>query len=281
MERLVKISLVVVGVLSAFGSVVYGQPWLGSGVEGDPYQIWTAGDMQAIGGNSAYWDAHFELMADIDLSAYTGTSFNIIGYYLSGDNPFTGVFDGNGHTISNFTYTSTGTSTIGLFGYIAGDSAEVKDLGLINAEVDAGTGGEVGSLVACLWEGGTVSDCYVEGGSVSGGSAVGGLVGGSGRGTITNCYSTGSVSGTDWVGGLVGKSSGTITNCYSTGSVSGTWNVGGLVGGGGAIFNCYSTCDVLGEGYVGGLVGSKSNYGTVSNCYATGSISGTTGVGGL
>ena len=51
-------------------------------------------------------------------------------------------------------------------------------------------------------------------------------------GTITNCYSTGSVSGNKWVGGLVGVNNyyGTITNCYSTGSVSGKYNVGGLVG---------------------------------------------------
>jgi hypothetical protein len=56
--------------------------------------------------------------------------------------------------------------------------------------------------------------------------------------TITNCYSTGSVSGSSDVGGLVGInacfyiSCGSISNCYSTGSVSGSSDVGGLVGGG-------------------------------------------------
>ena len=71
-------------------------------------------------------DKHFRLMADIDLSGITVTSFNIIGYYVrenSPDNkPFTGVFDGNGHTISNFSY-STGTNYIGVFGYVCGENA--------------------------------------------------------------------------------------------------------------------------------------------------------------
>ena len=71
----------------------------GSGEPNDPYLIYTAEQMNAIGANPNDWDKHFKLMADIDLSAYTGTAFNIIG-------SFRGVFDGNGHTISNFTYTS-------------------------------------------------------------------------------------------------------------------------------------------------------------------------------
>jgi hypothetical protein len=53
-------------------------------------------------------------------------------------------------------------------------------------------------------------------------------------GSITNCYSTGDVSGDFMVGGLVGASAannvGTITNCYATGRVTGTTYVGGLLG---------------------------------------------------
>jgi hypothetical protein len=39
--------------------------------------------MNAIGANSNDWDKHFKLMADIDLSGFTGTDFNIIG--IDGD----------------------------------------------------------------------------------------------------------------------------------------------------------------------------------------------------
>ena len=131
----------------------------GSGISNDPYLIYDASQMNAIGADSNDWDKHFKLMADIDLSAYTGTSFNIIA--TNRDNPFNGVFNGNDHTISNFTYTSPGTSYIGLFGYVTG---EIKDLELIAPNVDAGTGRYVGSLVGWLKEG-TITSCCVKGGS--------------------------------------------------------------------------------------------------------------------
>ena len=200
----------------------------GSGTQADPYLIYTAKQLNAIGLFPCLLDKHFLLCADIDLSAYTGTSFNIIG--ASWPNVFRGVFDGSGHTISNFTYSSTETDFIGLFGYVDGGDAEIKNLGLIDPNVEAGTGNRVGLLVGRLSRG-TISGCYAEGGSVSGSFIVGGLVGFS-WGTINNCYSTGSVSGTSAVGGLVGVNflAATIIDCYATGSVTGNQNVGGLVG---------------------------------------------------
>ncbi|MHC4573334.1 MAG: GLUG motif-containing protein [Planctomycetota bacterium] len=274
----------------------------GAGTEQDPYLIETGEQMNLVGLFWCEWDKHFKLMADIDLSGYTGTSFNIIG---GGGNVYTtrrfiGVFDGNGHTISNFTYSTTDGYYTGVFGDV-GTGAEIKGLGLIDPNVDGGTRGYVGSLVARLGNG-TITNCYTEGGSVSGATNVGGLVGhssgtisncyssasvsggdvvgglvGSGGG-ISNCYSTASVSGNDYVGGLVGKGSGTITNCSSNASVSGHWYVGGLVGSSGKITNCSSNASVSGDKYVGGLVGSS---GGISTSYSTGTVSGTGEVGGL
>ncbi|MHC4707112.1 MAG: GLUG motif-containing protein, partial [Planctomycetota bacterium] len=232
----------------------------GTGRRNDPYLIYTAEQMNVIGLYEQDWDKHFKLMADIDLSGYAGTDFNIIGYWVALDSPenrpFRGVFDGNGHTISNFTYTSTGGNHIGLFGYIEDASAEIKDLGLIDSNIDAGMGGwGAGSLAGYLREG-TITECYVEGGSVSGNEEVGGLLGSNWECAISNCYSTSSVSGNEDVGGLVGDNAGTITNCYSTGSVSGGEWVGGLVGlNWGTITHCYSTGHVEGTVDVGGLVG--------------------------
>jgi hypothetical protein len=262
----------------------------GTGEPNDPYLIYTAEQMNVIGLHEEDWDKHFELMADIDLAAYTGTGFNIIGYYLryaSPDNkPFTGVFDGSGHTISNFSYTSTDANGIGLFGYVDDLNAEIRDMGLIEPNVDAGTGHAVGSLAGRV-EDGTISNCYVEGGRVSGGGGVGGLVGMNiWEGTITNCYSSSNVSGSFKVGGLVGYNGGggggTITNCYATGSVTGNEDVGGLVGvNSGTITNCYSSSNVSGSFKVGGLVGYNGGGGTITNCYATGSVTGNEDVGGL
>jgi hypothetical protein len=51
----------------------------GGGTAENPFLIYTAEQMNAIGVNPDDFDKHFKLMADIDLSSYTGTDFNIIG----------------------------------------------------------------------------------------------------------------------------------------------------------------------------------------------------------
>jgi len=89
------------------------------------------------------------------------------------------------------------------------------------------------------------------------------------------------VIGNDYVGGLVGHSDGTVSNSYSTGSVTGRWTIGGLVGWNheGVVSNSYSSGTVDGVSLVGGLTGS--NRATVSNCYSTGNVTGLEDVGGL
>lgn len=102
-----------------FISSAQGRLYSGAGTQQDPFIIDSAEKMNDIGLNQADWDKHFMLDADIDLSAYTGTQFNMIGYRVLGPQgsevPFTGVFDGNGFEISNFTYSSTGIDRIGVF----------------------------------------------------------------------------------------------------------------------------------------------------------------------
>ena len=212
----------------------------GTGDSNDPYLIYTPERMNAIGAEPNDGDKHFKLMDDIDLDGFTGTDFNIVGKGWA--YPFTGVFDGNGKKILNFTYTSTDTDYIGLFRYISliwGKDTIIKNLGLINPNVAAGKGRHVGILIGYLesdirkssLESETIIGCYVQGGSVSGGDRVGGLVGSNG-GLIIRCYATNSVSGNDFVGGLVGYNEGAITNCYSAGKVKGKINVGGMAGNG-------------------------------------------------
>ncbi|HUU20603.1 MAG TPA: GLUG motif-containing protein [Sedimentisphaerales bacterium] len=266
--------------LDAAASKKYGG---GTGEPNDPYLIYTAEQMNAIGAEPNDWDKHFKLMANIDLSVYAGTDFNIIGYWVdwgSSDNkPFAGVFDGNGQIISNFNYTSTDANNIGLFAYVDYPNAEIKDLGLIDPNVEAETGWVFGSLVGHMRTG-TISGCYVKGGSVSGNSAVGGLVGWNG-GIITNCRASSEVSGREnSAGALVGINLGIISNCHSSGSVSGKEIVGGMVGyNSDTIIDSYAIGNVTGGGTLGGLVGS--NEGTISSCHSTGSVSGNRAIGGL
>ncbi|MHC4555804.1 MAG: hypothetical protein ACYTFW_04060 [Planctomycetota bacterium] len=204
----------------------------GTGEPNYPYLIFTAEQMNTIGAEPNDWDKHFKLMADIDLSEYTGTDFNIIG--MNYGRAFDGVFDGNGHKISNFTYVSTEERLVGLFGRV-GYGGKVKDLGLRDPNIVAELSTGVSALVGWL-AGGSLSSCYVQGGKVMGYDSVGGLVGDNG-GTVNNCYSTANVSGNNRVGGLVGANwmsslygIGIISNCYTACNAMGTTDVGGLVG---------------------------------------------------
>ncbi|UCC21415.1 MAG: hypothetical protein JSW23_06240 [Planctomycetota bacterium] len=270
-------------VVCAFSSASLGAPWVGSGDANDPYQIRTAEDMQAIGADANYWDSYFKLMADIDLSEYTGTSFNIIGTGINAL-AFTGIFDGDGHVISNFTCATAGRNYVGLFGYIGvhGNNGEIREVGLTNVNVDGGSGNYVGSLVGYL-RSGEVSDCWIEGGTVLGdGYGVGGLVGWNAYAEVSRSYSTVTVEGSDdSVGGLVGYNGNIVSQSFASGIVTGDEYVGGLVGRNyGKVSDCYSSSSVSGNEIVGGLVGYNWP-GIVSRCYSTGSVSGNVGAGGL
>jgi hypothetical protein len=210
----------------------------GQGTEEEPFLICTAEQMQAIGENNHHWGKHFKLMANIDLNDFEPNAFNIIGDYMFG---FTGVFDGNGHAICNFTYIGTDEDRIGIFGEVSGN-AVIKNLGLVDPNVQVLEGQGVGTL-AGVHKGGAISNCYVRGGFVSGEKAIGGLVGGN-HGTVENCYSRSHVFGNDCVGGLVGYMlSGQIEDCYSASSVLGqtAFGYGGLIGcvAGGSMVNSF------------------------------------------
>ena len=276
----------------------------GTGEPNDPYLISTPQELNSIGHNSRLMSAHFKLIEDIDLA---DVKFFIIGNEIF---RFSGIFDGNGHTISNFNYTSTNTNHAGFFGYIDGLYAEVKNLGLSDPNVVAVTeaySSSIGSLIGRL-ENGVISGCYVQDGSISGSGhniagglvgvsygiitdcsvtcsvsgtvGVGGLAGGS-HGIIADCKSSGEVSGNDCVGGLLGNAGGIITKCTSSGNVSGNDSIGGLIGvNSGEVTYCYSSADVLSSGSeAGGLVGD--NTGTITDSYAAGNTSGNSIVGGL
>ena len=88
----------------------------GTGEPNDPYRIATAADLNDIDNHIEDYNKCFLMVDDIDLAAFTGTEFNIIGG--SWYEPFTGVFDGNGHTIHNLTYSSPGAWYKGLFGIL-------------------------------------------------------------------------------------------------------------------------------------------------------------------
>jgi surface antigen len=254
----------------------------GSGTAGDPYQIANKDDLLALANDINDYNKCFILTANIDMQGQEFATAIIaqdtsssVGFQGTA---FTGTFDGNGHKITHFII--NGNDYLGLFGQI-NPGGSVKNLGLENCSVIGSS--RVGGLVGYNYHS-SISNCYSTG-TVSGSLFVGGLVGlNMDDSTISNCYSTSTVSGSEEVGGLVGDTHASISNCYSTGVVNGSTYVGGLVGYClASISNCYSTGSVSGSNdsqFVGGLVG-KNGGGGIRNCYSTGQVSGSSYVGGL
>ena len=275
--------------------------------------VTTAAALQAIkDGDLA---GHYALAGDINASATSGwnsgAGFTPIGSY-GGSSPFTGAFNGLGHTISGLTISKAGNTNdgTGLFGMV--QNGHISNVGLAGASV--GGGGYVGGLVGLLMGlngSAEVRNSFATG-SVTGAYYSGGLIGLQGqpwgqRGYVTapsvtmvsSSHFSGSVSGGSYIGGLVGAQYGFqdrgnsvdrvitgIENSSSRGTVVATASTaGGLVGAGATwnstifIRNSHSDSDVsAAQASFGGLVGIFSAYpgeAEISNSYATGKVTGT------
>src|SRR6202050_3160344 len=236
----------------------------------------TGTDLQGI---NVLLSGDYVLGSNINAAAtagwHAGAGFTPIGTLGT---PFTGIFDGLGHTISNLTISLT-TPNVGLFG-ATGTGATIRNVGLVSDSVTGGAG--TGGLVGNNGPGVAISGSYTTG-PVNGAAGTGGLVGSNTSGAISGSYSTGSVSGAAGTGGLIGSStSGAITDSYATGSVNGAAGTGGLIGSSttGVISDSYSTGGVSGAAGTGGLIGSSTS-GAITGSYATGSVNGAAGTGGL
>ena len=259
----------------------------GSGTDSSPYLISTKADLLELRTATADYDKHFQMMADIDLTgevfptAVIAPDTDSEGYAFEGT-AFTGVFDGNGHSIINLLIDTAGADNdyLGVFGYPSGSGAQIINLSVENATVNGESGSSyVGGLCGRNYSG-SISNCCSTA-SVSGGNSVGGLCG-LNSGSISVSYSTSTVSGMRDVGGLCGKNYDSIIECYSKGSASGDLSVGGMCGGNtyGNITDCYSTASVSGGDWVGGLCGNNDG-GVIEDCYSIGPVSGDEYVGGL
>lgn len=270
----------------------------GSGTEADPYQIWTADDLNAV---REYLDAHFIQMADIDLSVVE--NWIPIGYDESNFVMFTGNYNGNGFSITNL------TSTInGLFSVIGGNASltNINVSGCITVTPPVDYAFMVGSLASFTYNSSaTFSNCasnvniaISSGGSLSLESGVGGLIGASYEGsydTFTSCCVNGSITVDGsieiLIGGFVGfVLDGNLSDCYALNSVS-ILNVENCYGAGfvgnmlsGQIKNCYSTGRVSGSGtslFLGGFAANIEGYGavTMTSCYYDSETSGQSDTG--
>ena len=270
----------------------------GNGTEDTPFKVYNAATLGKVGSGKDGWTlkAHYIQTENITLPrpASGQSNWTPIGEYDSSFNPddpsyetttgFTGIYNGDGLTISNITInTDYGYDVQGLFGWAYG--ATIKNVKLVNVSMDCYNGG---CGLAGRLDNSIVENCSVSG-NISGGS---GLVGEMYDTTLKNCSISGNVScGTRTGGGVVGRSvGGEITGCsFTSGTVRGYARIGGIVGDadGTIMKNCYVSGDVSTavaetlSNYIGGLAGNFVGY--IENCYVTGNVtcSSNSYVGGL
>lgn len=262
--------------------------------------IYTIDDLYAINDNMS---GNYILMNDIDMTDdvakdalydFQGNGWMPIGggsTYAGGE--FSGIFDGNGHTISGLRIEVTDWSAgvtdykayLGLFAYNSGTIKNVTvksgkiSNSLRNTAIYAGT--------ICGYNAGTISNCHsfveidlklydaVYDGKIYCLSYIGGIAGRSG--TISYSSNAGSINVAiikdyvgknydTYIGGIAGYAS-AVSYSYNIGNISSTTdgdslyiNCGGILGGEGSVSNCYNAGIVQGGGIVG--------YGPCTNCYS-------------
>ena len=243
----------------------------GTGTEDDPWQIATAEQLLALsatvndGSAQGYPGQFFALTGDIDLA---GVEWQPIGHMDLEDMSntscmFFGTFDGQGHTISNVTFSSDypvcGVGVIGM------NLGEVKNLTVENVQIrcedtySMAIGGIVGYNM------GVVHDVTLTGkNDIAGVNATGGICGGS-TGTTWNCTVE---DATIHVLGDNDFSDGRIIQCDVA-------ECGGLIIGGsfgGTMDNCTAKGTVIAEGNepvgMGGIAGCLEMMDRVTNCTA-------------
>ena len=220
-------------------------------------------------------------------------------------NSFSGILDGQLHTINNLTIVGGSGVYSGLFGLSSGI---IRNINLANESV---TGlKDIGGIVANNT--GTIANASTSGtlggnNNASNALIIGGGLAALNSGMIVNSSSDSAVNvsaARAQIGGLVGKNTGSIERSFASGAISltqtalipnslppnslapnvplnNTSSVGGLVGlNSGALTDSYATGNISvtannnnsAEVDAGGLTGQTDVFGTVASSFATGSV---------
>ena len=198
------------GALLALTLVLGMMPGMSMTVRADDWiLISTTEQLKNIGNDAAYpLNGNYKLIADIDMDSMIG----------SGDNAFTGTFDGNGHTI-HLSITTNNTYSTGLFGKVNGTVENLITTGNVS-----GTGNNTGAISA--GGGGTFRNCWNKANVTGSAAFASGILGYHDAGaTIINCLNTGAINNTNTGTGVAGGITCTaninsnprgIERCFST-----------------------------------------------------------------
>lgn len=215
-----------------------------------------AGFMSLVNDGNTFRNKTVKLGKDITIPA--DSDFKPIGNHVK--KPFSGTFDGQGHSISglNMTVASNGSSYYGLFGNL--DKAVIKDLTVKYGSIksDKNTTKYVGGIAGYALDS-SISGCVNELNiAVTGNWSeyTGGIVGQAEGGQILNCANYGKISGVRSVGGIAGGCSGKITSSLSYAEDMSL----NLVGTGGAkVRGSYSLGQTAAEYFAGKEIVSRMN----------------------
>ncbi len=281
----------------------------GNGTAADPFRIRNADDLRVMT-DSQYRHAYFVLTNDIELMPDRQYDINLKINNSGGWEPagfsdsaaFSGILDGQNHTISNL-YSAGPDSSGGLFHII--QNASVKNLNFKNVYIqtysekwpskkdDFFKNFSAGTLTNELHGDVFLENINIEG-TVIGKSNVGGFAGfytsenGSIGVKMNNCFFNGTVEGESSVGGMIGSTLRTeISNSSVSGTVRSQSGDGGGIGGfagslgrGSLLQNVYCDADVTGNFYSGGLAGTVYNS-QILGGHFTGNVTGIGQTGGF
>lgn len=189
-----------------------------------------ADDLAAVNADKKSLSDYYVMVNDVDLTEYlatTETGWAPIGIYRDVTDgtaealAFNGTFDGNGHTVSGYwaerndDYAYNG----GLFGYVT-SSAQIMNVRLVGDrnrtyKVKSFSGTLVGSNCGIIKN--CVTDVDIE---QDDGSRMAGAFVGRNEGTISDCYSLGSIAEGTEHGAFCGDNSlGSLIRCYSVNEI--------------------------------------------------------------
>ncbi len=250
----------------------------GKGTKMDPFRIYNAEQLNQVRNFLNKEDVYFSLEADIDMTDWIAENSPVSGWQPIGNSysaAFKGVFNGNGHTISNLWINCFNTNVKGgLFGYVNGGN--ISNLTLEG--IDYSGGGSFGGIIYYCIDS-SLTNLNVTNANITTNTTtteertVGGIVNACKSSSLTNLNVTNAnITGTTYVtGGIVGfisenKTTPTVVSyCSFSGKISGCCYVGGIAGG---IFdsfeyscpteisNCRTDCIIEASGSIlGGIAG--------------------------
>ena len=247
---------------------------------------WCNGGWQPIGNSynfvfSGRYDGQNHTISGLHISTSTSDGYGLFGLAIGAAIKNLGIVNVDIQGINN-------GMAGGLVGYTEGVTIDncYSSGNLAVAGSEFGTGG----LAGIFSESSVMSNCYSTC-NVSGAIVVGGLVGDFYNSAISDSYySGGTISGSNVAnsssGGIFGAGNGSLTKCYSTGTIIGFYYTGGLAGvisSGGTISNSYNRASCSNDpawGAFGGSFAGTIHTGvTINNCYSAGTL--TSSMGGF